>query len=55
MKICILFTQKAAAKAILFRVGVIIGRTASYALTTCVGKPTCGTFRLNLEEEATAE
>lgn len=54
-KIGISFTQKAVAKVIPLGIGVIIGGTANYALTTYVGKTARDTFRLSLKEEAIAE
>ncbi|WAH58130.1 EcsC family protein [Pseudomonas silvicola] len=54
-KIGITFTQKAAAKVIPFGIGVIVGGTANYALTTYVGKAARDTFRLTLKDEEPVE
>ncbi|MGY2290884.1 EcsC family protein [Pseudomonas sp. SDO528_S397] len=54
-KIGISFTQKAAAKAVPFGIGVIVGGAANYALTTYVGNAARDTFRLSLKEQTTAE
>ena len=51
-KIGITFTQKAAAKAIPFGVGAIIGGGANYALTRYVGSAARDTFHLDLAEKA---
>jgi hypothetical protein len=51
-KIGITFTQKAAAKAIPFGVGVIIGGGANYALTRYVGSAARDTFYLDLADKA---
>lgn len=51
-KIGIAFTKKAAIKVIPFGIGMIIGGTANYALTTYVGKAARDTFRLTMKEEA---
>ncbi|MDH0732556.1 EcsC family protein [Pseudomonas sichuanensis] len=50
-KIGITFTQKAAAKAIPFGVGIIVGGTANYALTRYVGNTARDTFLMHLEME----
>lgn len=52
-KIGIVFTQKAAAKAIPFGVGIIIGGSANYALTKYVGKVARDTFLLDVAETET--
>lgn len=54
-KIGIAFTQKAAAKAIPFGVGIVIGGSANYALTKYVGKTARETFLLSLEEDELTE
>lgn len=51
-KIGITFTQKAAAKAIPFGVGIIIGGAANYALTKYVGNTARDTFLINLNSES---
>lgn len=50
-KVGISFTQKAAAKAIPFGVGVIIGGGANYALTKYVGNTARDTFLIDLKGE----
>ncbi|AYQ26900.1 MULTISPECIES: hypothetical protein [unclassified Polaromonas] len=53
-KIGIVFTQNAAAKAIPFGVGVLIGGSANYALTRYVGKTACELFLLDIAENCEA-
>lgn len=50
-KIGITFTQKAAAKAIPFGVGIVIGGTANYVLTRYVGSAARETFLLDTAEK----
>ncbi len=50
-KIGIVFTQKAAAKAIPFGVGIVVGGSANYALTKYVGKAARETFLLDVAEK----
>jgi hypothetical protein len=49
-QIGITFTQKAAAKAVPFGVGILIGATANYALTLYVGKAARELFLLDMAE-----
>lgn len=51
-KIGISFTQKAAAKAIPFGIGAVIGGGANYALTRYVGHAARDTFHLDLSEKS---
>ena len=53
-KIGIVFTQKAAAKAIPFGIGVLIGGAANYALTKYVGKTAREVFLLDVAEKREA-
>lgn len=50
-KIGITFTQKAAAKAIPFGIGIVIGGSANYALTRYVGSAARETFLLDTAEK----
>lgn len=50
-KIGIVFTQKAAAKAIPFGIGILIGGSANYALTQYVGKAARDLFLLDIAEK----
>lgn len=50
-KIGIVFTQKAAAKAIPFGVGILVGGSANYVLTKYVGKTARETFLLDCVEK----
>lgn len=51
-KIGIVFTQKAAAKAIPFGIGILIGGTANYALTQYVGRSARELFLLDAAEKS---
>ncbi len=53
-KIGIEFTKKAAAKAIPFGIGIVVGGTANYALTKYVGNAARQAFHISLEEEVTS-
>lgn len=51
-KVGLRFTQKAAAKAVPFGVGIVIGGAANYALTRYVGRVARDTFMLDLKQPA---
>ena len=51
-KVGITFTQKAAAKAIPFGIGVVIGFSANYALTKYVGKNALDFLKIHNEDLA---
>jgi hypothetical protein len=51
-KVGIIFTQKAAQKAIPFGIGVVIGAGANYALSQYVGKAARDLFLLDVEEKS---
>jgi hypothetical protein len=49
-KVGVVFTQKAAAKAIPFGIGFVIGASANYALTRYVGKNALEFLRIHNDE-----